>query len=66
MDTALEDRFVVYLRSGNGDAAYPETVERPLASCSTYEEARRVREAAHFLRPADCVIRFVGPSGGGD
>ena len=65
MDSAHEDRFDVFIRAGRGNTAFPEAAERPLASCSSYEEARRVRQA-HLDHSVDCVIRFVGPAGGGD
>jgi hypothetical protein len=59
--TIQEDRYVVFVRSRQDG----ETDEQPLVSCPTYAEAR------HLLRrlrrePGDWVIRFVGPSGGGD
>jgi hypothetical protein len=65
MDSAHEDRFVVFIRADGADPAFPEDVEQPLASCSSYEEARRVRQA-HLDHSAECVIRFVGDTGGGD
>jgi hypothetical protein len=65
MDSTHEDRFLVFLRSEKCDAAFPERVERPLASCASYAEAQRVRRA-HHDHAIDCVIRYVGPAGGGD
>ena len=59
------DCFVVFVRDGSEPMRRPEAVERPVARCPTYEEAVRVRED---LRAAgkNCVIRFVGETGGGD
>jgi hypothetical protein len=66
MSNAHEESFVVFLRDVRCDpGGGPEVVERPLVACPTYAEARRAwRE---WRRPARaCVIRYVGPSGGGD
>jgi hypothetical protein len=65
MDCAREDDFVVFIRSDSGYESAPDSVEWPLASCASYEEARRVRESCSN-RTGDCVIRFVGETGGGD
>jgi hypothetical protein len=65
MDCTREDDFVVFIRSDRGDGSAPESVEWPLANCASYEEARRVREA-FSNHTGDCVIRFVGETGGGD
>ncbi len=65
MDCAREDDFVVFIRSDGEDRANPDRVEWPLASCASYEEARRVRNA-FSNHTGDCVIRFVGETGGGD
>lgn len=62
MDSAHEDLFVLFLRAGRPDPACPEAGERPLASCPTYDEARQLR----LTLAADCVIRYVGRTGGGD
>ena len=62
MDSAHENLFVVFLRSGRPDPSLPETIERPLACCPTYDEARQLRQTF----AADCVIRYVGSTGGGD
>jgi anti-anti-sigma factor len=60
-----QDCFVVYVRDAAGSAWRPEGLERPVASCPCYEEAVAVREQ---FRQAGrrCIIRFVGPAGGGD
>jgi hypothetical protein len=65
MDSARDDDFVVFIRSDRGDNAAPDTVEWPLASCASYEEARRLRDSVSN-HTGDCVIRFLGETGGGD
>ena len=65
MDTAHEDRYVVYLRHEAHLAGAPEAAEEALVTCDTYEEAHRIKhEWSHHGRV--CVIRYVGPTGGGD
>jgi hypothetical protein len=60
-----EDRFIVYLRWDGSQPDRPDCAEWPLTTCATYEEARRIqREFRHTSR--DCVIRYIGPVGGGD
>jgi hypothetical protein len=63
--TRIEDDFVVFIRSDPGHNPAPERVEWPLAHCNTYEEARRVRDS-FSNHDGDCVIRFLGETGGGD
>jgi hypothetical protein len=66
MDMGHDDRYEVYVRfDPDHTQAPPETIERPLALCSTYEEARRIRRSFHGLN-GQCLIRFVGSAGGGD
>jgi hypothetical protein len=65
MDAIQEDRFVVYLRAERHRSERRECVERPVADCSTYAEARQIRQACHDSG-RECVIRFIGPAGGGD
>lgn len=65
MDSVMEDRFVVFIRSPQGAGASPDEVERPLLSCASYEEAHRLARAQP-LGEGEYVVRFVGPSGGGD
>jgi hypothetical protein len=65
MESVLDDCFVVFLRHDRSQSFRPDHAERPLASCSTYEEARRIqRQLQQTYR--DCVIRYVGETGGGD
>jgi hypothetical protein len=59
------DLFQVYLRDPRNDGASPETVEQPVDGCATYEEARRLRQKA-LRADQDCVIRYMGETGGGD
>jgi hypothetical protein len=65
MDAVYEDRFLVFALRDDAPRERPQAVEREVASCATYEDACRVRRR---YRNADipCVIRFVGPAGGGD
>jgi hypothetical protein len=65
MEDSHEDRFVVYVRSQRDRNDPPEESEWPVVSCASYEEACRIRQL-HRLHDRDCVIRFVGLSGGGD
>ena len=65
MDETHDDRFVVYVRGRRGPHDPPEDVEWPVITCSSYEEACKIRDA-HRLHARECVIRFVGSSGGGD
>jgi hypothetical protein len=65
MDLVHDDRFVVFMRNDPGCGDRPDCAERPLITCATYAEARRVqREVLSSSRL--CVIRFIGPAGGGD
>jgi hypothetical protein len=66
MDTIHEDCFVVFVRADRSHDEWPENVERPVAVCSTYEEARQTQRALHTVSAQEYVIRFVGPTGGGD
>ncbi len=65
MESVLDDRFVVFLRHDRSGSSRPDYAERPLIACSSYEQARRIqRRLQHTYR--DCVIRYVGLTGGGD
>ena len=60
-----DDRYVVYVRADRSHTQRPDVAERPLISCASYEEARRIQR--YVLRSSRaCVIRFVGTAGGGD
>jgi hypothetical protein len=65
MDTVHDDRFMVFLRADRSHTQPPDTAERPLHTCATYEEARRIQRAYHNTS-VECVIRYLGPAGGGD
>ncbi len=63
MQESNPDRFQVYVREYRQRKGSPEVEERPLAVCPTFGEARRLRRA--HLRPGrECVIRFLGDTGG--
>jgi hypothetical protein len=66
MEAILDDRFAVFVRELLVAGRPPRLpTERQLTTCSTYEQARAVcRECNGPTR--QCVIRFVGPAGGGD
>jgi hypothetical protein len=66
MNDAQEDRFVLLVRPDPGHGESPGgLLEQPLAVCSTYGEARLLRQKLQGTA-GDCVIRFIGPAGGGD
>lgn len=65
MEEAHDDRFVVYVRSRRARSDPPEESEWPVITCASYGEACQIRQA-HRLQARECVIRFVGTSGGGD
>ncbi len=65
MDPVHDTSFVVYARRDGSHAEEPGKVERQLAACATYEEARRIVRAWR-QRARDCVIRYEGVAGGGD
>ena len=65
MDPMLDDHFIVFLRHDRSHSSRPDHAEQPLIICSSYQEARRIqRQLQHSYR--DCVIRYVGRTGGGD
>jgi hypothetical protein len=67
MESVHDDRFMVCIRYDDKKTkASAEGNEQPLAYCSTYGEARRIRQALQGSAPGDCVIRYMGPAGGGD
>jgi len=65
MNDLYEDCYVVYARSESVALLEPEAIETPVATCSSYEEAAQVRHDTH-LPGRRCIIRAVGPTGGGD
>jgi hypothetical protein len=55
-----EEGFVVFVRDLAGC-----NPERTLVSCPTYAEAEWVRD--EYATPTRrCIIRYIGPAGGGD
>ena len=65
MESVTEEQFVVFVRTAPSAAELPQPAEEPLLVCSSYAEAQRFRRA-YEGSPRDCVIRYVGPAGGGD
>jgi len=63
MDTVIDDRYVVYIRLDPAHPSRPDAGEEAVAACSSYAEARRVQRE---YQGAECVIRYIGPAGGGD
>jgi hypothetical protein len=66
MESVHDDRYVVYLRRDRFHPDRPDCSERALTTCSTYEEARRIQRELHHHTSRACVIRYIGPAGGGD
>jgi hypothetical protein len=65
MNGVLDDRFLVFVRADRDRSTPPEEFEQDMISCSTYEDAQRIkRELRGIAR--ECVIRYLGPTGGGD
>jgi hypothetical protein len=65
MDSASTDLYQVFLREHKKTGDLHEVVERPLVGCETYDEARRIQQQAQKAE-MDCIIRYMGPTGGGD
>lgn len=65
MGSVHQDCYVLFVRSETGHADVPDTVEQPLLSCSSYEEARSLHRIMR-THSRDCVIRYLGDGGGGD
>jgi hypothetical protein len=66
MESAHEDRFVVFVRAdGRHENLAPQHLERPVISVASYEQAQRIKQQWQQAGRS-CVIRYVGPAGGGD
>jgi len=65
VESIQDDCFIVFLRHDRASSNRPDCSERPLTKCSSYEEARRIQRELHHTSRI-CVIRYVGPAGGGD
>jgi hypothetical protein len=65
MTSVPDERYLVFVRADRSDPNPPEEFERYLISCPTYEEARRIQKL-YRARAKECVIRYLGPAGGGD
>ena len=67
MDDVHDDRFLVFVRlDPTLVETVPEALEQPVAACSSYGEARRIRRILRGTATGECVIRFIGSAGGGD
>jgi hypothetical protein len=60
-----EDRFIVYVRDLLRCDSKPESAELELVSCPSYEQAKWIRQELSGPH-RKCIIRHVGPVGGGD
>jgi len=65
MQATLDECFVVFVREDRPTDGTGPPPERELVSCPTYEEALWVRRE-YGGNKRNCIIRYVGPSGGGD
>ena len=63
MVAASEDLFVVYVREDKKHDGLP--TERKLVSCRSQEEAEMVRRE-NGSPGRRCIVRYMGPAGGGD
>jgi hypothetical protein len=63
MVASAEDLFVVYIREDKKHNGIP--TERKLVSCRSQEEAEMVRRENETPRNR-CIVRYLGPAGGGD
>jgi hypothetical protein len=62
-----DEQFTVFIRHVPiGANSMLDAGEHPVAFCSTYSEARHVRETLMHSGVGACVIRFEGATGGGD
>ncbi|HYV34068.1 MAG TPA: hypothetical protein VE988_00100 [Gemmataceae bacterium] len=65
MVATLDECYVVFVRDEDRSAGNPSMCERELVKCATHEQAEWVRREC--TRPRrKCIIRYVGPTGGGD
>jgi hypothetical protein len=65
MDAMSQECFVVFVRDKSGSPQQPETLERPVVACSSYDEAVKARD--RLRQPGQsCIIRCVSETGGGD
>ena len=65
MNSVHDDHFLVFIRADRSQATAPEDFERYVISCPTYQDARRIQRSYRNL-DQECVIRYLGPAGGGD
>jgi hypothetical protein len=65
MDVTHDEGFMVFVRNDHHSLETPEMNEQAVGTCSSYEEARRIRDELHGSA-RECIIRYVGEAGGGD
>lgn len=65
MEHTHDTNFVVYVRVDKPHTVPPQARERPLKTCASYSEARRIQQM-YRRASRDCVIRYEGITGGGD
>jgi hypothetical protein len=65
MATTLDDCFLVFVRDEGSREFGLAPRERELVACPTYAEAEDVRRE-NAGPTKKCIIRYVGPAGGGD
>jgi hypothetical protein len=65
MEDRTADLFQVFVREHRHCTEPPEVIELPVAACTTYEDARRVRRN-HLRDDREYIIRYLGETGGGD
>ena len=63
MSVVAEECFVVYVRDKQSKPHH--LTERKLVDCGSYEEAQMVRRE-NQAPDRHCIIRYLGPTGGGD
>ena len=63
MNLIADDCFVVYVRERRTNPHRP--MEAQLVSCGSYQEAEMVRRENQGP-DRHCIIRYMGPAGGGD
>jgi hypothetical protein len=65
MHSDHEDGFLVFLRADRAHPHPPDAAEQPVTCCASYEDARRIQREYRRISQ-ECVIRYLGESGGGD
>lgn len=60
-----DELYGVFLRHNDHLVDNPESCEEPIVTCHSYGEARRIKSLL-FKNAPECIIRFLGDTGGGD